>query len=235
MRAFSRLSLVLLALAAAALPAQADDWNHAIVPYGWGAGLDCDVTIRGQESSSDASVTDILENIEFAGMLRYEGHSDRWGVMFDALYLGMGFPSDRTAAELDIDAVVLELDGSWHANEHFEVIFGARYYDLSADMDFDVLSDVDASETWVDGVAGFRGKTNISENWKWYFRGDIGAGGSDIAWNAETAFVWNPGERFTLALGWRVLAIDYESGSGSDEFAFDGTLSGPFVGAGFRF
>jgi hypothetical protein len=38
-----------------------------------------------------------------------------------------------------------------------------------------------------------------------------------------------------LDLGYRWLDYDYEDGSGTDKFAIDGTLGGPYVAFTFRF
>jgi hypothetical protein len=87
----------------------------------------------------------------------------------------------------------------------------------------------------VDGLVGFRANAPLNDHWKWYFRGDVGAGGSDFAWNVETAFAWRPNDRFSMVMGWRALDISIEEGSGANEFEFDGLLSGPILGFALHF
>lgn len=235
MRTLFRVSLIAFTLSSlATASARADEWRNLIAPYVWGSGLSADITVDGHPVDPESNA-DFMDNLEFAGMLRYEGHNDKMGILFDAIYAGFGFPSDRTPAELDLSSTVLELAGSWHANDRFEVLFGARYYDISLDVNFDALPDVDESDSWVDGIVGFRGNAPMGDHWKWYFRGDVGAGGSNFAWNAETAFVWSPNETFSLAMGYRVLDTDVDLGPSSADSSMDAMLNGPFLGFVFHF
>lgn len=232
MRPAFRLALALLALSVA--PAHAEEWRHLVAPYVWGSSLDADVNIRGNEVDPDSD-DGIMDNLEFAGMLRYEGHGEKAGILFDALYVAFGFPSEDTPAELDLSGTVLELAGSWHAHERFELLFGARYINISVDVDFDVLADVDEDDSFLDGLVGFRGQVPVGEKWKWYFRGDVAAGGTEFTWNAETAFLWAPNDTFSLALGWRALDTSLEKDATPADSEIEALLNGPIVGFVFHF
>lgn len=95
-------------------------------------------------------------------------------------------------------------------------------------------------ETWFDFIVGTRLLIDITENLLLVTRSDIGGFGfgfsSDISWNfiANIGYTlpwWN----VTPYIGYRVLYIDYDDGSGSDRFLYNVWQTGPQVGIGVRF
>ena len=55
--------------------------------------------------------------------------------------------------------------------------------------------------------------------------------GSDVTWQVAVTANYKVSEHFYLSGGWRHLYIDYTDG-GAD---FEGSMTGPIVGATFRF
>lgn len=220
---------VLLVLAAGC--AAAEEWNHVIAPYAWGPSLDAKASVGAHEAEAEASASDLLEDMELAALVRYEGHSERWGVLVDVVHMGLGQGFPKTSAELDFDTSLLEVAGSWHATKRVELIFGARAVRLEGEAESDTLPDVAQSDAWVDAIAGVRVKLPLGRRWTWSSRADIGAGGSDDTWNVESGFAFAASDRVSIAAGWRVLAFDRDGG----DVAMDGTLSGPEIGIAIKF
>ena len=46
---------------------------------------------------------------------------------------------------------------------------------------------------------------------------------------------WNFKSAWDLTVAYRALYQDYESGSGANKFAYEGTTQGPLLGLGYRF
>lgn len=99
---------------------------------------------------------------------------------------------------------------------------------------------IGVDETWFDFIVGTRFIFDFTENLLLSVKTDIGGFGlgfsSDIDWN----FVANVGYTLpwwgvTPYVGYRVLYIDYEDGSGNNRFAYDIWHTGPQVGIGVRF
>ena len=65
------------------------------------------------------------------------------------------------------------------------------------------------------------------DRWLW--------GGSDFAWHLFPVVEAAVGKRASLAFGYRVLGMDYETSSGSEFFKYDVITSGPIIGMTFRF
>jgi hypothetical protein len=59
--------------------------------------------------------------------------------------------------------------------------------------------------------------------------------GSDFAWQLFPYFSWQFGERASMQIGYRAVSMDYDDGSGADEFKYDVVTQGPQLGVTFRF
>jgi hypothetical protein len=77
----------------------------------------------------------------------------------------------------------------------------------------------------------------LGERWRFTLQGDIGGfgAGSDFAWHLFPVVEAAVGKRASLAFGYRVLGMDYETGSGSEFFKYDVITGGPIIGMTFRF
>ena len=117
-----------------------------------------------------------------------------------------------------------------------DVIAGARYLDLS--LDFDALKSqrfgrptgTHASAGVWDAVVGVRGQPNLGGNWYLPYHLDIGAGQSDLTWQAAggVGYRLNWGD---VNLVYRHMKWDFSSGTSIDDMSF----SGPLLAAKFRF
>ncbi len=68
----------------------------------------------------------------------------------------------------------------------------------------------------------------------WSDIGGFGAG-SDVVWTFSSLLGYRFTPNFTLWGGYRFRNLDYEDGSGSDKFVYEGTTYGPIMGLAFRF
>ena len=89
----------------------------------------------------------------------------------------------------------------------------------------------------VDPLVGLRFTTPLGEKWNFQVAGDVGGFGlgSDLAVNVwpMVGYELSPGAQ--LAFGYRVLYMDYDSGTGADRFEYDVLTHGPVLGAVFDF
>lgn len=113
-------------------------------------------------------------------------------------------------------------------------VFGLRYINLKTDVTLDlgpgaVIPVTDKSDLW-DAVIGLRGRTNLSERWYITYYGDVGAGDSDLTWQALGGINYSFG-RLDVGIGYRHLEWQLEKGGLLDKLA----ISGPYAGIGYRF
>ncbi len=83
-----------------------DEWRWSITPYLWGSDIDTDVRFPGgQEIGGTAKFDDILDKLDFGGMVHFEGQRGAWGMFVDATYLTLS--DDTTQGPISVDS---ELD-----------------------------------------------------------------------------------------------------------------------------
>ncbi len=79
----------------------------------------------------------------------------------------------------------------------------------------------------------------VAEDWTFVVRGDVGGfdigTASKFTWNLIAGVDYRITKNVSLAVGYRILDIDYDRGSGSDKFALDTRFYGPAVGTSICF
>lgn len=240
----------LLALAAAA-GAEAGDWKHTLVPYVWASGMDGKTAIGPVEADVDINFGDILDNLDWGGMLSYRGErSDGLVIMGDVVY--MDLEADKTKSEgpisiygkAEVKQLALEGDIGWRVAPQLIAYGGFRYNDLDSDLTV-VRTGPGPGETrtpglqesWVDPIVGAIGEFQISDNWSAALRGDMGGfgWGSDFAWQAMGTVRWQATPSLHVVGGYRYIHMDYDNGSGLNYFRYDMAISGPVLGVAFTF
>lgn len=242
-RMLSCVTAAALACSLAATPGRAHEgWDWTGLIYFWGAGLGGETT-TGQDV--DVSFSEILENLDIGLMGSIEARNDRWAIFGDAIYLnisdddnaavGAGIP---VSVDADIKGFVFTAgvgyDLARKGTDRFNGFAGLRYLDLDATVNLETSGgsrrlngDFDS---W-DGIVGLRGQYTLSPNWDLIYYGDIGAGDSDLTWQAALTFD-RKFDNWTLSFGYRHLEWQDLGGSAT---LTDLDFSGPFAGAKFRF
>lgn len=232
-------------------PAVAADeaWQHTAAIYGVGASIDGEAGVGNVVADVDVGFDDILDNLEAGLMAAYRAERGPWAVVVDLMWMnleadkgGLG-PLGGTRADVELDQLVVELDGAYALTERLDVYGGLRYWDVDADLTVatggplgQTLS-ASLSEDWVDPVVGLRYQWPLGAKWTLVARGDIGGFGvgSDFTWHTTAYASWNLSEHASLLFGFRYLDVDYDDGSGSDRFLMDLSEGGPAIGFAWRF
>jgi opacity protein-like surface antigen len=230
----------------------ADEWEHSLAVYLWGADIG-GTTARGTGVNVDFS--DIVDNLKMAFMGAYAARKGKWSVMTDALYLNVSASKTldllppispievTTDARIDLKGLVIHLVGGYNLVQNeksgLDLIFGARYLDLSTDLNlnFDLglggpplNVPLSASGDALDAIIGLKGKLNLSERWFIPYYVDIGAGDSELTWQTTAGITYRAGQKIDVALAYRHLEWDLDA-TLTDDLNF----SGPLLGVIFRF
>ncbi len=205
----------------------------------------------------------IFAALDFGAQLHLEARKDRLGLLGDLTYLKLSTGEDLTGsraalgADLKTEQWIVEFGGFYRLGEWsvgretrrkltLDVLLGGRYWSLDTELDLRlaVLNQTrwvqfGGDENWIDPFLGARFTANITENLLFNLRGDIGgygiSGCSDFSYNLIALVGWEFRENTTLLLGYRILYVDYETGSGDDRFEFDVAMNGPIMGVAFQF
>jgi opacity protein-like surface antigen len=148
-------------------------------------------------------------------------------------------------ALVELGAFYRLLESSDDRSFSLDVLGGGRYVYLKGELDINgagpigVDIEVEQSKDWVDAIVGGRVQMDLTEKLAFSLRGDVGGFGvgasSDLAWNLIAGLGYELSERTTLWLAYRHLDIDYDDGSGSNQFEYDVEMTGPMLGIAIEF
>lgn len=242
-------SLIILFIAGLSLCAQSqqytsitppDKWEFHVTPYIWVTGFHGDATVDGVPVND---IDDGISNVGFQG--RFEGIKGRWGFFVNSTYINPS--TDVTTPQrdptLNVTQWTVDLGGMYRVwsqcsgaegkYQAVDVFLGGRYWNIDGDLE----QIGEFNDSWVDPIVGARYLTSLSRRWVFDVRGDVGGFGvgSDFTWDALAEFGYRTSCRGTLLLGYSLLGVDRETGSGANEFKYDVTFSGPVVGFDYRF
>ncbi|TYA54734.1 hypothetical protein [Formosa maritima] len=221
-------------------------WNFTVEPYLMFPNMKGDTQIRENLPSLgvDADIENIFSHLKMGAMLYLEAKNENWAITSDFVYMKLGEDVSPTnlveSGELEVKETLWELDGYRRILPMLEVGLGMRLVSVSADANFSfVFQDrsADITETWVDPIIVIRSHNIIKDNFLVNLKGDIGGFGigSDFTWQIQVDAGYKFSDLFHLMIGYRYIGIDYETGSGSDYFAYNIDTFGPEMRLGFSF
>ena len=247
LRRFVFLPAIALALGGTVVSAEerpAESWKLGAELYFWGASLGGNTTSGGD---IDVGIDDIIDNLKFGAMGAFAARKGDWSLFADLIYLDIKEDANTSAnvgpivlpvsASIELKGVVSTAGLGYRIYEQsgtsLDLIGGIRYLWLDGRVDVSVDSrsvrEEESGSNW-DAVVGFRGKTDLSDRWYLTYFGDVGAGDSDLTWQALAAVNYRL-DKVDLTLGYRYLDWEY------DDFGpfNDLNLSGAFAGVKIPF
>lgn len=237
--------LSLFTLPAGTMSQAAGGWSGHATLYGWLP------VIRGAqdgpdgEPALDLQIDDVLSRLDIAAMGTFELRKDRFGLIFDAVYVDLSNDADWLQERITVSSQttvgMYTVAAAWRAIEEprssFDIYAGGRFFDTK--LDFGIATDrrgreASAELSWSDPVVGVRGAWVASDRWTMRGFADVGGfdSSSDLSWQAYAGAAYALSDRWEAALGYRYLSVIYEAG---DRAKLDIELHGPLVGIGYRF
>lgn len=226
---------------------QSDDWQWVLTPYFWLAGMDGDVTVKGNKSSVDEDFSDLVEKLDFAAMGRVEAWKNNFGITSDMVYMSLedDFKTPGPDIDVTLEQFIWDLGASVMLSESplgssgvskitFEAMGGGRYVYIEPAVDFRPGPKFDKSLEYFEPFFGGRIRVRINEKWLVAVRGDIGGfdigDSSDLTWNLVVAADLALSERTSLVFGYKIMDINVDKGSGPTKNELDMQISGPAIG-----
>ncbi|WP_422040663.1 outer membrane protein [Roseibium sp.] len=193
--------------------------------------------------------------------MRDAADGSAFGLVIDAQYVNLGLsqqnigPAAGGTVKADIrqgiiDAMVgyrfapLATGSGPGQRIEFDVMAGARYNYLRQKIQVvpglpaPFVADLGEDKHWVSPVIGARANFIFNDRWNLVVRGDMsgfGVSGESLSWSLNGIAGYRFTEKATVRFGYRIYDIDYSSGTGANEFGYDVTQHGPFVGLSYRF
>lgn len=226
-------------------------WEFLIEPYLMFPNMNGESGIRELPSINvDASSSDIFSNLDFGAMLYLEARSDKWVLGSDFVYMKLSQDVNPTtlinSGEIEVSQLIWEVSGLYRIRPFLDVGLGLRFNNITMAADIRrnaigggsvELVSAENSEFWVDPVIIARLSETINDTWQFQLRTDIGGFGigSDLTWQIQGGVGYRFSKLFQTTIGYRIIGMNYEKGSGAERFRYDVNTSGPMLKLGFNF
>jgi hypothetical protein len=220
-------------------PAPRTEWDAELSIYAWLWSADGTAEVTTSGGTADASFGDLDGPFDPGASVRVETRSKYSALMAGVTYLHMDqareveTPEGTTHGELNTRQVVLDAGAGYRLAPAFEILGAARYYIIRTDGSFGADGIENEDRSWMDVFLGGR-LTNLYGPWSLSIRGDIGAGGSNLAWFGNAVVAYRASARTSLRMEYRFLSTD-RGGEGSVHSDWDVMESGLGLGIGFGF
>ena len=225
-----------------------DGWKWAAELYFWGASLGGSTTSGGDV---DVDLDTIIDDLDVGAMGLVIARKNKLSFFADMIYLdveeedtttaSIGPISVAAAADVELKGFIATTGVGYQvyesAHTSLDVTGGIRYLWLDGEIDVDInvsfppisrsVSEEESGSNW-DAVVGLRGKTDLNDTWYLTYYGDVGAGDSDLTWQAAAAVNYRL-EKVTLSLGYRYLEWDFDDFGPFDDLDLSGAFAGVII------
>jgi hypothetical protein len=223
-----------------------DEWQFQLTPYLWIAGISGRAGVGPGSVDVDTGITDSDVKLNFGFMGTFEARKNRLVLLTDLQYSNLGTDNDTpgplfTRVEADFKTFILDPEVGYRVLDNpekgafLDVLGGIRYWHLRTDITFErgLLPNifVTRSRSWVDGVAGLRGRAHVTPKLFLTGKADLGGGGSNFTYQLFGGGGYLVGKRYALIAAYRYLSVNYNK----NDFLFDMALHGPVFGFGIKF
>lgn len=223
--------------------ASAQDWSGQVTVYGWGAGVTGDFTPRAGAPtlSFDKSLSEVLKDLDGAFFITGLARRGDLVLFADFTYSassreGLVPPGAPASGEVTIRSLTLA------AGQRFDVgggttvdaMGGLRAWSLDGQVSVPLAGiSVAPTANFVDPILALRVNTPLADRWSLLGYLDVGGFGvgSDFTYQVAVTANYEMNENLYFSVGWRHLYVDYSDG-GTE---FKGAMSGPLLGATWRF
>lgn len=255
---YLRWAPALLALAGLSLGAEEakpkDTWQFEVTPYFWASGMEGSASVNGVPQAGlgvTQSPSDILDNLEMGFMATFEARKGRWGVLLDVIYFGEGAKGSVTGerglatltADGDFSQGMYALAASYRTTQgpaSVDMLGGLRYVPIEWDVTVQASSPIlpasqrqfTEKKSWVDPYLGVKADYRLGD--RWGLMGYLDVGGFGIGTEISAQALVGASYAFTPAIvgkaGVRYIYSNYDQ----DDFTWDMTNLGGYLGVGFR-
>lgn len=238
------------AIAQDAKPSPKSEWSYLVEPYLLFPNMNGTVGLADfPEAEIDADTNEIFGNLKMGAMLYAEASNDFWAIGSDLIYmeLAQGVKPGLAVGSGEVTAkqFAWEVSGLRKVNPWLEFGVGGLLNSVNSGVDIQMdmavfpaeFKSKEMTKTWFDPMLIARIKSREVEKIIYQFRGEIGGFGigSDLAWQMQAVAGYRFSKLFSITGGYRIISLDYESGSGQDYFHYNIDTSGPTVRFGFQF
>jgi len=236
---------------------QAEDgtWRHSITPYLFlPLSTTGTSTVDGTSVDLDLNLSEVLDLLQGAASVRYEGWNGDFGIISEVYYVRLGedgtLPVGGVTVDVDVRQTFVNLQGAYRFAEGVNAS-GRRYAADAAvgvqwnrlKQEIDVAGpgpglNLGGTEEWFEPMIALRYAVEINEKWTFASRAELsgfGVNGDDLQYLVLAGFDWKGWENTSLRFGYQFYGIDYSNDRSGGEFAYDVDQNGIYAAVAFHF
>lgn len=237
------LSLASSCLGSAVAAEDSGDWAFQLTPYAWATDIRGDMTpFRGAHRVKfSSSFSQLLQDLDAAVFLSGSVRRDRFVILGDFSFAKsskFGHLASGVKVKGEVDQTSMTLVSGFQAirtpSVGIDIMAGARHWLIKAKVAVPAAGEaVSPRLTFTDPILAMQANVALAPRWSAHFYGDFGGFGVGSRQTSQLLATLRHEIRddIFISAGFRTLSFDYRKG-GSD---FDLTMSGPLIGASWRF
>ncbi len=230
-----------------------NNWKITIAPYIWGTSMNGRVGVASQSAQVDQSFSDILKQLDMAGMLALDVERNGVGLFFNGMYASMSDHANNGPYSVhDRNQFSLISGGiSYEIYNHYifghsgllkvQPYAGFRYTENNVTLTFDVPAQaltLKNNQYWTDPIVGMRLISAFYNGFNINIAGDVGGlnRSTQYSYNVMALLGYQPQTRWKntrFYAGYRLLDQHYQHGNGLQRFDWDMKIAGPILGVAF--
>jgi hypothetical protein len=225
-------------------------WDFLIEPYLMFPNMNGSIGVGNLPDVKVVAIPgDILSKLQIGYMLFAEVSNDKWAVNSDMIYANLTMDVKTgtliNSGEATAKQFEWELSGLRRVSPWLEIGVGGLLNSVYSGIVINVNNlgegttdnAKELTKTWFDPMLIARIKSKRGEKFVYQFRGEIGGFGigSTLAYQLQADAGYQFSKLFRITVGYRLIGLDYEKGSGEERFLYDVDMFGPELKFGFNF
>ena len=225
----------------------ADPWRFDFAVIGWGPAVSGDVTVRGQKADVDVGLDELLDDLKGIAMFGFELRKEKFGFYAQPNWIKLEEDAKVGPLNSTLDQKLWIVDAAGFYQLHkwgeetpvtLDALAGVRYWHFNNELTVDGSTRSDSSYL-IDPIVGLRAKIYFTPKFSLNLHGDVGGfdisdHSSKLSWQALGTLGYDFTRHFSLALGYRAMSVDTDSGSGSNAKGLDIILHGFLLALDFH-
>ena len=224
------------------------DWHFRTGFNLWAAAITGSVGKGTTEADVDAGLDEIFDNSTVGLEFQFEAGTGKWSFLFDGMWMHLGDDAEASSTgrdtDFDGDFGFIDIAAGYEFKRlnvrgktvTLDALLGFRW--TSVDASIQVKEGPtprpkrDDNKDFIDPYLGIRAKTLLNDNWMLTGLATVGGLGigSDLLATGEVNVEYRLNETWWLVGGYRIYYYDYD-----DNFEWNVTMHGPFIGIAARF
>jgi hypothetical protein len=226
-----------------------EGWQYEATAYGWLPWMSGDLGVVPAIQPVHVSLSpgDVLSNLKFGFMGRFDARNNHWVGFSDLVYADVKFSnhisfrdrifvSGSVRSKMLISTSLVGYRVMDDPDTSVDLLAGVRLENVDDTLNLQGPRNSfqgGKSQFWADPLLGARFKHHLAPKWDATVWGDFGGfgAGSKFTGEVEGTVAYSLARRWKAFAGWRYLYTDYENNG----FVFKTSLNGPVLGASYRF